>query len=99
MAFSFLTRWFARSPRPRPDLTLLLYTRTACPLCDEAWELLVRYQKQYGFALEARDVDDAVELVEEYGRWVPVVTINGQVRFRGHVNEVLLKRMLDAPVG
>ena len=94
MAFAFFSRWFARKPRQRPDLAFLLYTRAACPLCDEAWELLTRYQKQYGFALETKDVDESAELVCAYGNCVPVVAVNGKVRFRGHVNQVLLKRLL-----
>ena len=96
MAFEFLRRWFARRPRQRPDLRFLLFTRAACPLCDEAGELLARYQQRYGFLLEAKDVDESPDLVREYGEWVPVVTINGQVRFRGRINEVLLRRMLEA---
>ena len=96
MAFSFLGRWLARTPVPRPDLHFLLYTRAACPLCDEAREMLLRYQKQYGFDLETKDVDASADLVREFGECVPVVTIDGQVRFRGHINEVLLRRILDA---
>jgi hypothetical protein len=96
MAFSFLRRWLARSPVPRPDLHFLLYTRAACPLCDEAWEMLLRYQERYQFALEIKDVDEAEDLMHEFGACVPVVIIDGQVRFRGHINEVLLQRILDA---
>jgi hypothetical protein len=96
MAFEFLRRWFARTPMQRPDLHILLYTRAGCHLCDEAWELLRRYQKRHGFALESRDVDESAELVTAFGECVPVVMVAGQVRFRGHVNEVLLRRLLEA---
>jgi len=96
MAFAFLKRWFARSPVPRPDLHFLLFTRAECPLCDEAWEMLLRYQERYQFALEIKDVDEEEDLMHEFGACVPVVTIGGQVRFRGHINEVLLQRILDA---
>lgn len=94
MPFAFLKRWFAPKPRQRPDLVFLLYTRAACPLCDEAKELLVRYQKQYGFVLASEDVDGAKELQSQFGECVPVVLVNGKVRFRGKVNEVLLMRLL-----
>ena len=77
----------------------LLYTRAACPLCDKALEMLLRYQKRFGFPLEIKDVDEAEDLVREFGACVPVVTIDGQVRFRGHINEVLLQRILDANGG
>lgn len=96
MAFAFLMRWLRLLPRARPDLRVVVFTRTACPLCDEAWELLKRQQSRYGFALEATDIDASAELVREYGECVPVVTINGQVRFRGRVNEVLLRRILES---
>ena len=95
MAFAFLWRWFARTPVQRRSMHFLLYTRAACPLCDEAWELLSRSQKRYGFVLETKDVDDAEDLVREFGNCVPVVLIDGKVRFRGRINEVLLQRILD----
>jgi glutaredoxin len=96
MGFSFLWRWLARTTAARPDLHFLLYTRAACPLCDEAWEILLRYQKRYGFTLEIKDVEEAEDLVREFGACVPVVMIDGKVRFRGRINEVLLQRILDA---
>jgi glutaredoxin len=95
MAFAFLLRWLRLLPKQRPDLRVLVFTRASCPLCDEAWELLQRQQRRYGFALEAKDIDESAELVREHGECVPVVTINGKVRFRGRVNEVLLRRILD----
>ena len=96
MTFEFLWRWLARRRAQRADLHFLLYTRAACPLCDEAWELLLRYQTRYGFTLETKNVDESADLVSEFGNCVPVVAVNGKVRFRGRVNEVLLERILAA---
>jgi glutaredoxin len=96
MDLGFLWRWFARRPILRPDLCFLLYTRAQCPLCDEAWNLLLRYQEAHGFALEKKDVDASEDLTREFGNCVPVVLVNGKVRFRGRVNEVLLQRILVA---
>jgi hypothetical protein len=59
--------------------------------------MLSRFQAHYGFQLDAVDVDGDPELAALHGDWVPVVTVNGKVRFRGQVNEVLLKRLLEAP--
>ena len=36
------------------------------------------------------------KLVRDFGNCVPVVVVNDKVRFRGHINEVLLQRILDA---
>jgi len=96
MKLALLWRWLGWSHANRCDLHFLVYTRDACPLCDEAWELLVRWQKTHGFALRAQNVDDSAELMREHGESVPVVAVNGKVCFRGHVNEVLLRRILDA---
>ena len=96
MVFEFLTRWWNGPPRRRADLLVVVYTRPQGPLCDEALAVLRRFQSEYGFAMETKNVDDDTALVQEYGNWVPVVAINGKVRFRGCVNEVLLRRLLDA---
>jgi glutaredoxin len=92
----FLARLFRRG-RARPDLHFVLFTRQGCHLCDAARQLLVQAKARYRFQLEIKDVDAAPEWVAAYGACVPVVTVNGKVRFRGKVNEVLLQRLLDAP--
>jgi glutaredoxin len=95
MAFSWLGWWRRRAVKA-PYLQVILYTRHGCHLCDAAWEKLQREQSHHGFTLEAVDVDAHAELVALYGDCVPVVTINGRVRFRGVVNDVLLARVLHA---
>jgi glutaredoxin len=97
MSIAFLWRWLSKTKRRRPDLHMTVYTRTLCPLCDHALELLRRYQSEYGFTIETRDVDQSEQLACDYGNCVPVVAINGKVRFRGQVNEILLRRLLEAP--
>jgi len=72
---------------------ILLFTRSGCHLCEEAEALLVRY----GLAPQKIDVDANAELRQKYDTCVPVVVIDGKERFRGQVNEVLLKRLLKAP--
>ena len=78
------------------QMVLVLYTRQGCHLCEDAWELLEEARRRYGFALRQVDIDDDPELVREHGECVPVVAVNGRVRFRGVVNRVLLKRLLEA---
>jgi glutaredoxin len=76
-------------------LHLVVYTKPTCPLCDEAYEVLERWQQRYGYSLEARNIEESADLLREHGEWVPVVAVNGRVRFRGRVNEVLLRRIMD----
>jgi glutaredoxin len=94
MWFSFLTSW---RRRPRLEhLLFVLYTKPGCHLCDAAWDQLERYRRRHGFRLQAVDIARDAELVAQYGLQVPVVTVNGKVRFRGQVNPVLLERLLLA---
>ena len=69
---------------------VLLFARTGCHLCEEAEELLIRH----GLSPLKIDVDTDPQLREKYDACVPVVVIDGKERFRGHVNEILLKRLL-----
>jgi hypothetical protein len=71
-----------------------MYTRQGCHLCEEAWAILQAAQKKYSFRLRQVDVDTDPALVEQHGLHVPVVTVDGVVRFRGRVNAVLLRRLL-----
>ena len=71
---------------------VVLYTREGCHLCEVAQDVL----RKHGLRPELKDIDEDPELVKEFGECVPVVKIDGQIRFRGIVNEVLLRRLLEA---
>lgn len=88
--------WLRRGGRPKTSAGrhVIFYTRRGCHLCDDAWEIVAAAQRRHGFTLERVDVDAVPALAERYGECVPVVTIDGKVRFRGRVNGVLLERML-----
>jgi glutaredoxin len=91
MSWNWLTFW-----RPRKQFThwnVVMYTRQGCHLCEQAWQQLEKAQQQYHFALHQVDVDADLQLAREYGKCVPVVVVNGRVRFRGILNPVLLKRL------
>jgi glutaredoxin len=93
---NLLYAWWRRAARPPANLQVVLYTRRGCHLCEQAWDLLEKARRRSNFALTAVDVDGNPELVALYGECVPVVTVNGVVRFRGVVNPVLLDRLLRA---
>lgn len=71
----------------------MLYTRAGCHLCEDAKALLL----QHGLSPAEIDIDRDPALRARYNECVPVVVINGVERFRGRVNEVLLRRLLDHP--
>ncbi|QDU31721.1 glutaredoxin 3 [Anatilimnocola aggregata] len=74
------------------DHQVTIYTRAHCHLCDEAKELLERY----GLQLALVDIDADAQLRQRYTTCVPVVIIDGKERFRGRVNEILLRRLLTS---
>lgn len=94
MVLSFLFKKLRNLVPARADLHLVMYTRTGCHLCETAWKELTAAQSLYRFRLDEQDVDADPELAVKYGACVPVVTVNGKVRFRGTVNPVLLRRIL-----
>lgn len=71
----------------------VLYTRKGCHLCDEALAELIRH----GLTPQLIDIDEDPGLTARYTDCVPVVWIGGRERFRGRVNAVLLKRLLNSP--
>jgi glutaredoxin len=86
----------------RPDtkkaahLTMIVYSRAGCCCCDKAMSVLKEAQRRFGFMIEEVDIDHDPDLVAKYNTEVPVVTVNGKVRFRGVVNPALLERLLAA---
>jgi glutaredoxin len=67
-----------------------LYTREGCHLCDDALALL----HEFGVEPHLVDVDASPELRDRFDTCVPVVEIDGKIRFRGRVERVLLRRLL-----
>jgi glutaredoxin len=88
--------WPAKRSRTPAGRHVLFYTRAGCHLCEQAWEIVTAAQRRYGFTLERVDVDTDPTLAAAHGECVPVVVIEGKVRFRGRVNAVLLERILRA---
>ncbi len=94
MVWNWFRRWWRRSPGVRH---VVMYSRAGCHLCDDAWALLEQARAQTHFTLEKIDVDTDADLAKRYGSEVPVLVIDGKVRFRGRVNAVLLKRVFREP--
>jgi len=95
MAWAWLRSWRGGRGRLR-HWQVVMYTRRGCHLCEQAWAQLEEARRAHGFALSQVDVDAEPELARQYGECVPVVVVNGRVRFRGVINPVLLRRLLHA---
>ena len=84
----------ALNPHLKP-LSVTLYTRSLCCCCQTAREVLAEYQSEGGIEVEEVDAEDP-GLALFIGATVPVIAIDGKVRFRGEVNRVLLDRLIAA---
>lgn len=71
-----------------------LFTRENCHLCEDAAELLNGYRRWLP-TIEEIDIDTDPQLVERFNTCVPVVTFDGKIRFRGRIDETLLRRLID----
>jgi glutaredoxin len=67
-------------------VSVRLYSRPGCHLCDEAREVILAERARTPFAFEEVDIsgDDGLEL--EYGIRIPVVLVGGQERFEIRVD-------------
>ncbi len=72
-----------------------LLTRRECRLCDEALQTLLQFQHALP-AIDVVDIDGDPQLIRQFGESIPVVEIDGRVRFRGRVDWRLLQRMIEA---
>lgn len=79
--------------RPRSPTTapiVVLYSRRNCHLCDDAHRVL----EDFGLTPKVVDIDADPLLRRRFDSCVPVVEIDGKIRFRGRVEPVLLGRFL-----
>lgn len=82
-------RWLLDLLRGSKPRTAILYTRRECHLCEVAAQTLA----EAGYVVELVDIDQQPELRQKYDHDVPVVEIDGRIRFRGRVDPLLLKRL------
>lgn len=81
-------------PASKDAVRVVIYTRKGCHCCDNAAKLIQNFVSDIAFV----DIDQDPELRQKFDTTVPVVEINGKIRFRGKVEPLLLKRILAAEV-
>lgn len=71
-----------------------VFTRDECGLCDDAVDVLQQHQ-QWLPQVELINIDKNPSLCRQFGESVPVVEIDGRIRFRGAVHPILLQRLIN----
>ena len=75
-------------------MSLILYGRHGCHLCDDARAVLERI----GHPFEEVDIEADDELLARYLERIPVIALDGAELYDFFVNEVELRARLDARV-
>jgi hypothetical protein len=74
-------------------VTLRVYGKPGCCLCDKALQVAERLRRQFGYEIEHVDITGDAELTARYGTVIPVVTLDGVEIARSRVT---LSGMRDA---
>ena len=75
-------------------LHVYFYTKTHCPLCEDAKALLLLLQHDYQFELEERDIYTNDAWLEAYQISIPVVEMNGKQLDATEISYSTLERAL-----
>jgi len=76
-------------------VTITLYSRPGCHLCEEARQALERVRAQAPFELDEIDIETDDALHARYLERIPVVAVDGEELFQYFVDEsALLRRIL-----
>lgn len=75
-------------------VTVEIYSKAGCCLCDDAKAVLDRVRADIPFDLQEIDIESDAELLRRYGEQIPVVFIGGFKAFKFRVDETELRRKL-----
>jgi glutaredoxin len=71
-----------------------MYCKRSCECCEKAFNVLAKYAYDYDLNITCTDITDDAEKMAKYGEQIPIVFFDGKLRFKGKINEVLLRRLL-----
>jgi glutaredoxin len=74
-------------------ITVTLYTKTNCSLCDQVKQLLVELAPQYPHTLREVDITQDEQLFALYRYTIPVVTI-GSEQLQAPIDKQMLEQAL-----
>lgn len=75
-------------------LTLKLYTKPDCPLCDDAKDALNAVAADSPIKIEEIDITSNLGLFTKYKDTIPVLEMNGKPMFEHRIDVGVLKRKL-----
>lgn len=86
-------------PRIHPVITVTIYSRPGCHLCDQMKAVVERVGRSVALAVEEIDVSTDPALEARYGSEIPVLLVGGTKAAKYRVTEDELRRILSARAG
>ena len=80
---------------PGAGVTVTVYSRPGCHLCEDALAIVERVRSRIPFRLEQHNIETDDGWFKRYLERIPVVEIDGQVEFELFVDERQLERRLS----
>ena len=77
------------------DITITMYGKPGCHLCDDARAVIERVADDLGVAWEEHDITRSEELTREYWEQIPVTLINGVQHDFWRVDEQRLRTAIE----
>ncbi len=75
-------------------MKVVLYSKDACCLCDNAKAILQDLQKEFSFQIEEVDIYKDDTLLEKYQIMIPVVEIDGEEVQCGIIQKDMIRKRL-----
>jgi len=76
-------------------MTITIYSKPDCHLCDLAKDVIGRCRKKADFTLEVIDISQNPELFERFRNDIPVILLDGKEIARHFVRERKLLELLQ----
>jgi glutaredoxin len=77
-------------------ITLTLYSRPGCHLCDEMKAVINRVAQSNPLQLEEIDISAEADLEARYGLEIPVLMVEGKKAAKYRIGEADLRKLLAA---
>jgi glutaredoxin len=77
-------------------VTLTIYSRPGCHLCDEMKALVAPVASALSIAVEDIDISADPELEARYGLEIPVLAVDGKKVAKYRIDEATLRRILTS---
>lgn len=78
------------------NVRVVVYTKPGCHLCEDACAAVDRVVTEVGVAWKEQDISGDDELMAQWGEYIPVVVVDGQVHDWFRVREDRLRAALSS---